>query len=153
MQATLTLMWNYLISMKVSNPTASKPIRQDASLLQCNMSKCNRRFKHLKNLYNHQKNCGKTEIKCSSCQITFKHVKYLKKHIKVCHNQSTFQCTYDKCDYKLQSAAKLKSHLKSHHKVTCSSCGKTFKNAKTMKSHKYKAHSKKKVGEDNHNPV
>ena len=47
------------VSNAVPNPKVSKSIVQDASLHQCNMSKCNRRFKHLKNLYNHQKNCQK----------------------------------------------------------------------------------------------
>ena len=36
---------------------------------------------------------------------------------------------------------------------TCSSCRKTFKNAKTLKSHKYKVHTKKNIGDDNGNLV
>ncbi|CAG04380.1 unnamed protein product, partial [Tetraodon nigroviridis] len=92
------------------------------------------------------------KFKCAECGRGYRHAGSLANHKKT-HEVGSFQC--DICGKENSNALALKSHLRSHtsqKKYSCAQCGKSFRLATQLATHK-KVHITKQAGQQTHRKV
>ena len=78
--------------------------------------------------------------KCDDCERSFSHYNKLQKHIKLVHLQvKDYKCTYPNCNFTCATPRGIKNHINRIHelirKFICETCGKGFKDKKTLTQH------------------
>merc|ERR1711874_551340 len=112
-----------------------KTMNNNASgILHCDKCfKSSQDFNHISNFYRHVKSHNKVE-KCEQCSKVFGNENNLSNHVNSVHSDKVYQC--QDCN----KTFKKKDHLSNHqiihsNQVSCISCGRLFKNSRTLKQH------------------
>lgn len=131
--------------MAVRNPgrTTSFPCKQ-----------CTMAFPNIPSLLDHmeQQHEEERKFKCAECGRGYRHAGSLANHKKT-HEVGSFQCNI--CGKENSNALALKSHLRSHtslKKYSCAQCGKSFRLATQLATHK-KVHLTKQVKQQTYRRV
>ncbi|XP_062605087.1 zinc finger protein 320-like isoform X2 [Saccostrea cucullata] len=126
-----------------SNKTEHKP-RQPKSALsyqnKCGKPGCNARFLTKAALEIHLKcHTDKPEVfMCPECQQEQNRWRLVRLHLWKAHQIDTDLLKCDQCDYKIDTASRLKVHQEIHSKekpYTCDTCGKHFRQQAQMRNH------------------
>ena len=69
---------------------------------------------------------GKAYVTCTFCDKTFKNRTRMKKHALLMHEEGTYKCKFENCDFEAKFRKELLYHKKTKHLLkTCPECGRT----------------------------
>lgn len=107
---------------------------------KCDKTGCNAKFQTKEALDVHLKcHTDKIEIfECPLCQHQQEKWRLVRLHLWKAHQIDTDLLTCDQCDYKIDTASRLKIHQEIHSKekpYTCDTCGKRFRQLAQMRNH------------------
>ena len=142
---------NLTVDISEEHEVAEEIFNEDSRHGHFQCGGCNKIYKYLANFEKHVKTgaCG-TVHKCATCEdkVSFKTLKTLKQHVMRKHLKPVFKCAH--CDKIYPSEKAVNKHIEFHHKtLKCDSCDSVLANANSLRSHKFKFHSKNRKSETN----
>lgn len=100
--------------------------------VKCNI--CDKNFKNVKDMKEHQEIHSKKKFECELCKKKFSRKKYLNQHLNV-HNGTLYHCSI--CEREFNNKSNLNKHCALHYEKTfrCHYCNKMFHTKQGLKKH------------------